>query len=93
MALGDTITWDVQGVRVATVVTSLREVQWARFEPNFFVVFEPRALRDAPKSFALLTRVDERDGARGAAARGGGALPERARRSTSRRSRRRCGGS
>ena len=59
LALGDTVTWDVQGVRVASVVRSLREVQWARFEPNFFVVFEPRALRDAPRTFALLTRVDD----------------------------------
>ncbi|HUO52533.1 MAG TPA: FtsX-like permease family protein, partial [Gemmatimonadaceae bacterium] len=56
--LGDTVTWDVQGVRVPTVVTSLRDVQWARFEPNFFVVFEPRALKDAPAIYALLTRLD-----------------------------------
>ena len=59
VALGDTIVWDVQGVRVASVVRSLREVQWARFEPNFFVVFEPRALRDAPRTYAMLTRVDD----------------------------------
>jgi putative ABC transport system permease protein len=58
LSLGDTVTWDVQGVRVPSIVTNLREVQWARFEPNFFVVFEPRALKDAPKTFALLTRVD-----------------------------------
>jgi len=57
VALGDTITWDVQGVRIRTRVTSLREVQWTRFEPNFFVVFQPAALREAPQSFVLLTRV------------------------------------
>ncbi len=61
--VGDTITWDVQGVRIRTRVSSLREVQWARFEPNFFVVFQPAALREAPQSFVLLTRVDD-DGAR-----------------------------
>ncbi|HEY8795077.1 MAG TPA: FtsX-like permease family protein [Gemmatimonadaceae bacterium] len=61
--VGDTITWDVQGVRIRTRVTSLREVQWARFEPNFFVVFQPAALREAPQSFVLLTRVND-DGAR-----------------------------
>jgi putative ABC transport system permease protein len=59
VALGDTIVWDVQGVRIPSIVTSLREVQWARFEPNFFVVFEPRALKDAPASFAILTRLDD----------------------------------
>ena len=44
-------------MRVPTRVTSLREVNWARFEPNFFVVFERRALEDAPKQFVLLADV------------------------------------
>lgn len=57
VAPGDTITWDVQGVRIRTRVTSLREVQWTRFEPNFFVVFQSAALRAAPQSYVLLTRV------------------------------------
>jgi putative ABC transport system permease protein len=57
LALGDTITWDVQGVRVPTRVTSFREVNWTRFEPNFFVVFERRALLDAPKQYVLLADV------------------------------------
>lgn len=61
VVVGDTITWDVQGVRIRTRVTSLRDVQWARFEPNFFVVFQPAALRDAPQSFVLLTRVNDDD--------------------------------
>ena len=55
--LGDVITWDVQGVQIASRVTSLREVTWARFEPNFFAVFSPRSLRDAPKQFVLLADV------------------------------------
>lgn len=57
LALGDTITWDVQGVRIATRVTSVREVNWTRFEPNFFIVFEKRALQDAPKQFVILADV------------------------------------
>jgi putative ABC transport system permease protein len=57
VAIGDTITWDVQGVRVPTRITSFREVNWTRFEPNFFVVFERRALLDAPKQYVLLADV------------------------------------
>jgi putative ABC transport system permease protein len=53
----DTITWDVQGVEVQTRVTSLREVNWTRFEPNFFVVFESRALAKAPRQYVLLADV------------------------------------
>jgi putative ABC transport system permease protein len=55
--LGDQITWDVQGVEVPTRIRSLREVNFARFEPNFFVVFEPASLDQAPASFVMLTAV------------------------------------
>ncbi len=57
VGVGDTITWDVQGVEVPTRVTSLREVNWTRFEPNFFVVFERRALERAPKQYVILADV------------------------------------
>jgi putative ABC transport system permease protein len=55
--VGTVITWDVQGVKVATRVTSLREVNWGRFEPNFFVVAETRALEAAPKQFVTVASV------------------------------------
>ena len=57
VGIHDTITWDVQGVRVTTRVTSLRDVNWTRFEPNFFAVFERRALEKAPKQFVILADV------------------------------------
>lgn len=59
VTLGDEVTWDVQGVPLRTRVTSLRGVEWARFEPNFFVVFQPGALEQAPQSLVALTRVDD----------------------------------
>ena len=58
IGIGDTVVWNVQGVRVPTRVTSIREVVWARFEPNFFVVFNPASLEQAPKQFAILANVD-----------------------------------
>ncbi len=54
---GDRITWDVQGRQIESVITSIRQVDWARLETNYFVVFEPGALEGAPQSFVLLTRV------------------------------------
>ena len=33
-------------------------MNWGRFEPNFFAVFEPKALRDAPKSYATVAAVE-----------------------------------
>ena len=59
VTVGDTITWDVQGVPVQSRITSLRHVTWARFEPNFFVVFQPGVLDSAPQSFVVLTRVPD----------------------------------
>jgi len=56
VGIGDRLTWNVQGVLIETRVTSLRRVDWARFEPNFFAVFEPGVLEDAPQMGVLLTR-------------------------------------
>lgn len=59
--VGSEVTWDVQGVRIRTVVASIRTVNWARFEPNFFVVFAPGSLEGAPRTFALLTHAPNAD--------------------------------
>ncbi len=59
VTIGDTIVWDIQGVPLVTVIASLREVEWVRFEPNFFMVFPPGPRDQAPQSYVLLTRVEE----------------------------------
>jgi putative ABC transport system permease protein len=59
VGVGDRITWDIQGVPIETEIASVRRVDWARFEPNFFAVFEPGVLDDAPQSLLMLTRVDD----------------------------------
>jgi putative ABC transport system permease protein len=58
LGLGDEIEWDVQGLPLRTRVTSLREVEWRRMEPNFFVVFPRGVLEAAPKFFVAATKVD-----------------------------------
>jgi putative ABC transport system permease protein len=55
--LNDTVTWNVQGVLIPTIVTSLREVRWQSFAPNFFAVFDSKSLESAPKQFAILVRA------------------------------------
>ncbi len=57
LKLGDVVTWDVQGAQVPSRVTSLREVTWQRFQPNFFAVFSPPTLQSAPKQYVLLSTV------------------------------------
>lgn len=57
LAVGDPVTWDVQGATVYSRITSLRQVSWARFEPNFFVVFAPGAIDNAPQSEVTMVRA------------------------------------
>jgi putative ABC transport system permease protein len=57
--IGDRIIFEVQGVPLETEVTSIRSVEWARFEPWFFVVFEPGVLEEAPQTTIMLTRMDD----------------------------------
>jgi putative ABC transport system permease protein len=53
--LGDTLTYDVAGEAVSAQVTSLREVRWDSFQPNFFVVFSPGVLEQVAGT--LITSV------------------------------------
>ncbi|MBA3849482.1 MAG: ABC transporter permease [Opitutus sp.] len=63
--VGDEIDFDVQGVPVKTVVGSLRQVDWRRMAPNFFVVFPEGVLEGAPKFHVMAVRAaDARQSAR-----------------------------
>ncbi len=59
IGIDDEIVWDVQGLALRTRVAALREVDWARFEPNFFVVFPDGPLDDAPQTYVTLARVED----------------------------------
>jgi putative ABC transport system permease protein len=56
--LGDEMVWDVQGTEIRTKVANLREVDWGRFDTNFFVVFQGGVLEGAPQMFVTLVRAD-----------------------------------
>ena len=57
MTLGDTITWDVSGIRIPSIVLSLRRIDWNQLEPNFYVIFEPGVLEQAPQTVVILAQV------------------------------------
>jgi putative ABC transport system permease protein len=58
LQVGDELDFDVQGVTVKAVVGSLRQVEWRRMQPNFFVVFPLGVLEDAPKFHVFAVRAD-----------------------------------
>jgi putative ABC transport system permease protein len=57
VTVGDELELDVQGVTVKARVTSLRKVDWSRFNLNFFMVFPPGVLEGAPGFNVVTTRV------------------------------------
>jgi putative ABC transport system permease protein len=61
VSLGDSITIDVQGVPMKTLVGSIRKVDWQRVQPNFFIVFPDGPLNQAPQFLVLVTRTENRE--------------------------------
>lgn len=60
--LGDKLTFDVQGVEVEGIVTSIRHIRWTSFIPNFFIVFQNGVLEMAPQIFlASFYSLDEEE--------------------------------
>ena len=55
--IGDQLVFDVQGVSIKTRIASLREVDWKRFQTNFFVVFPAGVLESAPGFHVIVSRV------------------------------------
>lgn len=56
--LGDEIVWDVQGVRMRTVVRSVRQVDLTQLQGGFVILFPEGPLKAAPKFYLLFTRAD-----------------------------------
>ena len=56
--IGDEIVFDVQGIPIKAVVGNLREVNWQRVQPNFFIVFPEGVLENAPQFHVLVTRIE-----------------------------------
>lgn len=59
--LGDTLGFNVQGVQVTTVVASIREVDFERPQPNFFVLFPKGVLEEAPQFYASTVKTNSRE--------------------------------
>ncbi len=58
--LGDSLTFNVQGVPMKVYVGSIRKVDWQRIQTNFMVVFPKGVLDEAPQFFVLITRINDK---------------------------------
>ena len=62
--VGDELTFDIQGIPIAGNVVNIRKIDWNRnsFRPNFYILFQPGVLEDAPSTFlATLSGVQDGD--------------------------------
>ena len=51
VGIGDRLSFTVGGITRDVSVTSLREVNWDSFQPNFYMIFEPHTLQDVPATY------------------------------------------
>src|SRR5665647_394606 len=59
--IGDSITFNVQGALMQTILGSLREVNWKGIQTNFLIVFPKGLLEAAPQFHVLLTKVPSQE--------------------------------
>lgn len=75
VTVGDSITWDVQGIPLETYVASVRRIQWQAGRQNFNVVFPVGTIEEAPTVFAIAVRSGGRADTAGLQARLGALFP------------------
>jgi putative ABC transport system permease protein len=51
VGLGDELTFDVAGVKMASKITSLRKVDWSSMRANFFVMYPVQRLDQLPATY------------------------------------------
>ncbi|NMY41121.1 ABC transporter permease [Pseudomonas sp. WS 5013] len=51
LKLGDELNFSVGGLERKARVSSLRQVEWDSFQPNFYMIFEPGTLQDLPATY------------------------------------------
>jgi len=60
LKIGDTLTFNVQEIIIVAKIVNFRRVKWNSFQPNFFILFQPGVLEDAPATFlASLGGLDQ----------------------------------
>ena len=59
VAVGDNLTFLIAGENITAEISSIREVDWNSFSPNFFLVLSPNSLDTFPSSFISSMYLDK----------------------------------
>ena len=61
LKLGDTVSLQMAEGRIDAKITSLREVDWDSFQPNFYFIFPPHVLQHYPATYLTSFYVPTQD--------------------------------
>ena len=59
LKIGDQMTFVIAGRELEATIASIRKINWDSFQPNFFMVFSPRALDDMPTTYIASLRLEK----------------------------------
>jgi putative ABC transport system permease protein len=59
LTIGSNLAIEIQGVQITAPVTSIRKVNWRNMRTNFYMIFSPGALSDAPITFVATVYVSK----------------------------------
>jgi putative ABC transport system permease protein len=57
--IGSRLTIEIQGIPVSATVTSIRKVNWRNMRTNFYMIYSPGALQDAPITYVATVNVPD----------------------------------
>ncbi len=57
--IGSQLTVNIQGIPTTATVTSIRKVNWRSLRTNFYMIYSPGALQDAPLTYVATVHVPD----------------------------------
>ena len=61
IGIGDRLTFTIGGRQLTATVSSIRQVDWESFRPNFYMIFPPGVLDGLPQTWLTAFRVEAGD--------------------------------
>ena len=61
LSIGDTLGLSVAGQILTVPITSIREVDWESFRPNFFLIYTPKLLENFAHTFITSFKIPEQE--------------------------------
>jgi putative ABC transport system permease protein len=61
LSLGDSLSMNIAGQQLSADITSIREVDWESFRPNFYLIYTPKMLEQFPLTYITSFNIPEQE--------------------------------